>query len=49
MKAWLDPDESRHPFRGARTEVIAGAGHMIHFEKPGELAGITEAFLGDLV
>lgn len=49
MKAWLDPDESRHPFRGARTEVVAGAGHMIHIEKPGELARITEAFLGDLV
>jgi len=46
VKSWLDPDESRHPFRGAKTAVIAGAGHMVHFERPAELAGVTEAFLG---
>lgn len=49
MKSWLDPDESRHPFHGAHTEVIAGAGHMIHFENPAELARVTEAFLSGIV
>jgi pimeloyl-ACP methyl ester carboxylesterase len=49
MKSWLDPDESRHPFRGSHTEVVADAGHMVHFEQPGELARIAEAFLADLV
>lgn len=45
LKSWLDPDESQHPFHGARTAVIAGAGHMVHFEKPAELAQLTEAFV----
>jgi len=47
-KTWIDPDESSHPFRGARSEVIAGAGHMVHFERPTELARVTEAFVGGL-
>ena len=38
LKPWLDPDESRHPFRGAHTEMIPGAGHMVHFEQPAALA-----------
>ena len=45
MKTWLDPDVSRHPFRGAETVQLAGAGHMVHFEAPGELARAVEAFL----
>ena len=45
MKDWLDPDESRHPFRGAPTVVIPGAGHMVHFEAPAALAAATGAFL----
>ena len=48
VKQWLDPDEARHPFHGAPTKVIAGAGHMVHFEKPAELAAATEAFLADI-
>lgn len=45
VKHWLDPDESRHPFHGARTVVVPGAGHMVHLERPAELAAATEAFL----
>jgi pimeloyl-ACP methyl ester carboxylesterase len=45
VKSWLDPDETRHPFHGAPTSVIEGAGHMVHFERPRELAAATEAFL----
>jgi pimeloyl-ACP methyl ester carboxylesterase len=47
-KTWIDPDESAPPFRGAHSEVIAGAGHMVHFERPTELARVTEAFIGGL-
>lgn len=47
LKPWLDPDESRHPFRGAQTVIIAAAGHMVHFERPAELAAATEAFVRD--
>ena len=45
MKSWLDPDESRHPFHGAESVEIPGAGHMVHFEAPAALAKATEAFL----
>lgn len=45
VKSWLDPDESKHPFHGAVTEAIEGAGHMVHFERPAELASVTETFL----
>jgi len=44
-KSWIDPDESMHPFHGAKTEVVRGAGHMVHFERPAELAAVTEAFV----
>lgn len=47
-KAWIDPDESKHPFHGAPTTSIAGAGHMLHFEAPRALAAVIEAFLGEL-
>lgn len=47
MKDWIDPDESRHPFHGAPTEVIAGARHMVHFERPAELAAVAESFFKD--
>ena len=46
VKDWLDPDERRHPFHGAPTAVVDGAGHMVHFEGPRALAETTEAFLG---
>jgi len=45
LKPWLDPDESRHPFHGAPSVVIPGAGHMVHFEQPQALAEVAEAFL----
>ena len=48
VKSWLDPDTSRHPFHGAPTEVVAGAGHMVHFDAPGALAAVIRRFLADL-
>jgi pimeloyl-ACP methyl ester carboxylesterase len=45
FKDWLDPDDSKHPFHGAHTEVIPGAGHMVHFEQPAALARAVERFL----
>jgi pimeloyl-ACP methyl ester carboxylesterase len=33
----------------ARTAAIEGAGHMLHFERPAELASVIEAFLGDFL
>jgi len=45
MKLWLDPDESRHPFQGAESVEIPGAGHMVHFEAPAALARAMEGFL----
>jgi len=45
MKVWLDPDESRHPFHGAESVEIPGAGHMVHFEAPAALARATEGFV----
>lgn len=48
LKDWLDPDETRHPFHGAPTVVAAGAGHMVHFERPDVLARATEEFLAGL-
>jgi pimeloyl-ACP methyl ester carboxylesterase len=45
LKSWLDPDESQHPFRGARSVVIPDTGHMVHFESPAALAAAAEAFM----
>ena len=45
MKSWLDPDESRHPFHGAESVEVPGAGHMVHFEAPEALARAAETFL----
>ena len=47
-KHWIDPDESKHPFRGAPSRSIPGAGHMIHFEAPRLLATAIDEFLLDL-
>lgn len=44
-KSWLDDNPENHPFRDAKTETIATAGHMVHFEAPEALAAVTEAFL----
>jgi pimeloyl-ACP methyl ester carboxylesterase len=32
-------------FRDARVIEIAGAGHMVHFDRPGELTEALRAFL----
>jgi len=47
-QSWIDPDESIHPFRGAPTARIPGAGHMVHFEAPDALAAAIGRFLADL-
>ena len=47
-KPWIDPDESKHPFRGAPSRSIPGAGHMVHFEAPDRLAAVIDEFLLDL-
>ncbi len=47
-KPWIDPDESKHPFRGAPSRSIPGAGHMVHFDAPGSLAAAIDEFLLDL-
>jgi pimeloyl-ACP methyl ester carboxylesterase len=47
-RSWIDPDESMHPFHGAASEIISGAGHMVHFERPAALARATEAFISAL-
>ena len=47
-KSWIDPDETRHPFRGAPTRSLPGAGHMVHFEAPRALAETIDDFAGHL-
>jgi pimeloyl-ACP methyl ester carboxylesterase len=44
-KSWLDADQGQRLFPGAESTVIAGAGHMVHFEQPALLAVAIEAFL----
>ncbi|MGI9310190.1 MAG: alpha/beta fold hydrolase, partial [bacterium] len=34
-------------FPNARIEVVAGAGHWVHAERPGELVELCEGFLGE--
>ena len=48
LRDWIDPDLSRHPFRGAPTVVVPGAGHMVHFEAPAALAAAVHGFLRDV-
>jgi len=48
LRDWIDPDASRHPFRGAPAVVVPGAGHMVHFEAPAALAAAVGPFLGYL-
>lgn len=44
-KSWLDPVESAHSFRNEQIAIIRGCGHMVHFERPAELATAVEGFL----
>lgn len=48
LESWRDPDPSRHPFPGARHEVVADSGHMVHFEAPLRLATLIETFVAGL-
>ena len=43
--AWLATDAINLPFASAGVATIKNAGHMVHFEQPGELAAVIEEFL----
>ena len=45
MADWQHPDPAERPFPGAGLVVIPDCGHMLHFEKPVELAQAVRAFL----
>lgn len=45
---WLDGPECVAPFSLAARALIPGAGHMVHFEQPAQLASTVEAFLQTL-
>lgn len=47
-KSWIDPDPERQPFQSAPRRVIAGAGHMPHFEAPEALAAVIDEFFAGL-
>ena len=40
-----DPGEKRESIPGAVTEVVAGAGHMVHHDQPDALAGVIRQFI----
>ena len=45
---YLEPDDLRRrvgAFRDARLVEIAGAGHMVHFDRPAELVAAIRTFL----
>lgn len=44
-KSFIDPDVAAHPFRNHQSVTIPGCGHMVHFERPLELALEIERFL----
>ena len=43
-KSWIETAAGAAPPNGAETIVIPDAGHMVHFEQPGRLAAVIEAF-----
>jgi pimeloyl-ACP methyl ester carboxylesterase len=49
LRARLGPDGSdarlREVFQNVRIETIAGAGHMLHHERPEEVARLVGEFL----
>lgn len=47
-RSWLDGAECMEPYPAAPRAVIAGAGHMVHFEQPARLAAAIETFLQTL-
>jgi len=44
-KSFIDPDTSAHPFRDNQSVIFPGCGHMVHFERPRELATAVDRFL----
>ena len=44
-KSFIDPDASAHPFRNNQSVTIPDCGHMVHFERPAELAAEVDRFL----
>jgi len=47
LKSWIDPDAVSDMFGKSESVSIAGAGHMVHFEQPAQLAETIERFLAN--
>jgi len=47
LKSWIDPEPASRLFSNAESVSIAGAGHMVHFERPASLAEAIESFLAN--
>ena len=47
LKSWIDPDAVSDVFDKSESVSIAGAGHMVHFDQPAQLAETIERFLAN--
>jgi len=47
LKSWIDPDAVSDVFDKSESVSIAGAGHMVHFDQPAQLAETIEGFLAN--
>lgn len=47
LKSWIDPDAVSRMFGKSEPVSIAGAGHMVHFDQPAQLAETIEGFLAN--
>jgi pimeloyl-ACP methyl ester carboxylesterase len=47
LKSWIDPDAVSGMFGESESVSIAGAGHMVHFDQPAQLAETIEGFLAN--
>jgi len=47
LKSWIDPDAVSDMFGKSESVSIAGAGHMVHFDQPAQLAETIERFLAN--
>ena len=47
LKSWIDPDAVSDVFDKSKSVSIAGAGHMVHFDQPAQLAETIERFLAN--
>jgi pimeloyl-ACP methyl ester carboxylesterase len=47
LKSWIDPDAVSDMFGKSESVSIVGAGHMVHFDQPAQLAETIERFLAN--